>query len=205
MKKVCSPDKGCGTEKDIGEFVKCGNNKDGSIRYRYICKECHSKRSKQYYQNNTEKENERSKQYYQNNTEKVRETYKQWYQNNFEKQNERKKQYRQNNPEKVMLVDSIRRAKKKGLEHNIELEDIQIPEYCPVLGIKLEVNSGKGYGKAQPNSPSLDRVDNSRGYTKDNIRVISYRANMLKNNATQEELEKVLDYMKRYQPSINAQ
>ena len=40
--------------------------------------------------------------------------------------------------------------------------------------------------------PSLDRIDGAKGYVKGNVRVISHRANMLKNDATIEELELVL-------------
>lgn len=46
-------------------------------------------------------------------------------------------------------------------------------------------------------SPSLDRIDSSKGYVKGNVRVISARANMLKNNATVEELTLVLKDLKR--------
>lgn len=45
--------------------------------------------------------------------------------------------------------------------------------------------------------PSLDRINPDRGYVPGNVQVISFRANTLKNNATREELAKVLAYMKR--------
>jgi hypothetical protein len=50
-------------------------------------------------------------------------------------------------------------------------------------------------------SPSIDRVDSSKGYTKDNIQVISHRANNLKNNATLEELRKLVTYVENFQNS----
>ena len=64
-------------------------------------------------------------------------------------------------------------------------EDIIIPEFCPVLGFKLERNFGK---TAAPNSPSVDCIIPERGYVPGNIQVISYKANAMKNNATEEEL-----------------
>ena len=81
-----------------------------------------------------------------------------------------------------------RRAKSRKLEFNLTIEDIQIPEYCPILGIKLDIRGDKD------TLPSVDRIDNSRGYTKDNIHVISNRANCIKRDATKEELKKLSDY-----------
>lgn len=101
------------------------------------------------------------------------------------------------NTEKYMLKNAQLRAKKKGLEFNITIEDIVIPDVCPVLGIPLVKHFGKGIKGSQPNSPSLDRIDSSKGYVKGNVRVISWRANDLKRNATIEEVRKILEYMER--------
>lgn len=82
------------------------------------------------------------------------------------------------------------RAKSQGIPFNIDETDIVIPEVCPVLGLKLVLsNQGQGY---HPDSPSLDKINPSKGYVKGNVRVISARANLLKNDATVEELERVL-------------
>ena len=85
-----------------------------------------------------------------------------------------------------------KRAKNKNLPFDIEVSDIIIPEFCPVLGLKLEVNDGL----KQHNSPSLDRIIPSLGYVKGNIQVISDRANTLKSNGTLEEFEKLVEYMR---------
>jgi hypothetical protein len=81
------------------------------------------------------------------------------------------------------------RAVKRGLEFTIELADVVIPAVCPVLGIPIVVESGQS---VQPGAPSLDRIDNSGGYTRENTRVISHRANALKRDGTREELRLVL-------------
>ncbi len=47
------------------------------------------------------------------------------------------------------------------------------------------------------NYSTLDRVVPSLGYVKGNVRVISFRANRLKNNATIDEIRAILAYMER--------
>jgi hypothetical protein len=84
-------------------------------------------------------------------------------------------------------------AKKRNIDFDLQLTDfyeLSYPITCPVLGIPLQFNRGK----VQDNSYSIDRIDSSLGYTSDNIQVISYRANMLKNNATPEELKLLSAY-----------
>ena len=106
----------------------------------------------------------------------------------------RRKKYRQRNPEKILLSKAKVRAKKHNLPINISLEDITIPEFCPVLGIELKQNKNI----ASDNSPSLDRINPNKGYVKGNIRVISFRANSLKSNATIKELQAILKDAKKY-------
>lgn len=98
---------------------------------------------------------------------------------------------RDKNPEVYMVYEARKRAKVKGIQCTITPQDIFIPKTCPVLGIPLEAGTGKRYA----GSPSLDRVDNNKGYTLDNIKVISHRANALKNDATIEELKAIVKYM----------
>jgi len=94
-----------------------------------------------------------------------------------------------------------KRAKKNGTFFDLEIQDIPtIPKYCPVLGIEIKANI-----KAGPidSSPSLDRVNPKKGYTKDNIRIISNRANRIKSDATIKELELVLNNLKQYEKIHN--
>jgi hypothetical protein len=83
------------------------------------------------------------------------------------------------------------RAKKKGLEFNIEITDIIIPDVCPILGIPLT----KENIKQCDSSPSIDRIDNSKGYVKGNIQIISWRANNIKSNGSVDEHKKVVEFM----------
>jgi hypothetical protein len=79
------------------------------------------------------------------------------------------------------------RATSSGLEFNLEKSDVIIPEFCPILGLRLEVHKGSPGGR--PASPALDRKDPTKGYTKENIWVVSHLANMMKSNASKDQLK----------------
>lgn len=100
---------------------------------------------------------------------------------------------KEDNYAKYLLKTSRSRAKRAGLEHALSLEDIIVPALCPILQIEIKPATG---GKAMPYSPSLDRIDNTKGYIPGNVRVISHRANSNKGSMTVEEVERLLRYMK---------
>lgn len=87
-----------------------------------------------------------------------------------------------------MIRNSKFSAKRRNLEFNIDVRDIQLPEYCPILNIKLYYNFEKRDFNSF-NHASLDRIDNSKGYIKGNIMVISRLANAMKNEASFEQLD----------------
>lgn len=94
------------------------------------------------------------------------------------------------NPEKRLYNAAKYRSSKNGLEFNISLSDIKIPDVCPVLGIPL-VQGNEEFN----NSPSLDRIDSTKGYIVGNIQVISQRANTIKRDATLEELKLLVKHL----------
>ena len=92
--------------------------------------------------------------------------------------------WKDKNREKNLYQLAKHRAKSKGIEFNIELSDIIIPEVCPILGLPIK----KAIDGNRDLSPSLDRIDNSKGYIKGNIQVISFKANAMKLTANKDEL-----------------
>lgn len=88
---------------------------------------------------------------------------------------------------KLLLTKARQRAAKRGLAFTISEVDIFIPATCPLLDIPLFA----GRGTWCPNSPTIDRIDNTLGYVPGNVWVISWRANELKGNATADELTKL--------------
>jgi hypothetical protein len=92
------------------------------------------------------------------------------------------------------------RALEKGIAFDIELSDIAYPEKCPVFGFDLVRN----YKVPCFNSPSVDRIDPSKGYIKGNIQVISQLANCMKQNASQEQLIQFAEWiLKTYKKETN--
>ncbi len=84
-------------------------------------------------------------------------------------------------------------AKKRDIPFTLllsDMDEIGIPIVCPILGIPLHFNRHK----VEDNSISFDRIDSSKGYSLDNVIVISYRANKLKSNATIDEMKKIVDF-----------
>lgn len=97
-----------------------------------------------------------------------------------------------------MLINaSKQRAQIKNIEHSISVQDLKdiypVDGRCPVFGSILEFGSA-GF---RDNSPSIDKINPKGGYTKDNIQILSWKANRLKTDATVTELEMLLAFMKQ--------
>lgn len=95
------------------------------------------------------------------------------------------------------LAKSSRRAGiTRATRHSlIEYLQDKLPDICPVLGITLDYCSGNILNRDA--SPSIDRIDSKLGYTVDNVHIISFKANRIKNDATPTELRMVADYFNK--------
>ena len=101
------------------------------------------------------------------------------------------------------MSDSFRRkrenAKRSKWGWDLSFHDIEWVTVCPVLGIELD-----WFAEAKAdNSPSYDRVDSKKGYVKDNVRIISFRANRIKNDGTIDEHLKIIEYMRNHAKDID--
>lgn len=103
------------------------------------------------------------------------------------------KLWRKRHPDRKMLQGARERAKNRKVPININVEDIIIPELCPILGTPLIQNTSY--------AASLDRINPDLGYTKDNIQVISRKANRMKNDATPEELRRFAEWVIKTYPA----
>jgi len=162
---------------------------------------------------NPEKARECVRAWREANPEKKRECDRAWYVANQEKAREASRARRAANPEKVRKSDRARRVRRKasdpvlykrevmlcgakgrsrlkGLAFDITIDDISAPITCPVLGIELNWLSRVKTN----NSPSLDRIVPELGYVRGNVMVISDRANIIKRDATPDELRRIADF-----------
>ena len=163
--KVCNE---CKCEKPLTEFTKNKASPDG---LQYKCRPCDVAYQAKRRADNPQKRRAYEKQYLNNKRQ------------DFE--------FRL-----IMLLNaSKQRARNKNREHTITVNDIKeiYPKdgCCPIFGMKLEFNSA-GF---RENSPSIDRIDSTKGYTPDNIQIISWKANRIKGYATVQELEMLLAYL----------
>jgi hypothetical protein len=101
--------------------------------------------------------------------------------------------WKNKNREKNLFQLAQHRAKTKGIEFNIEISDIVIPEICPVLGLPLKTTIDGN----RDLSPSIDRIDNTKGYIKGNIQVMSFKANNMKCTANKDDLINFANWVRR--------
>lgn len=135
------------------------------------------------------KKNQTNNEYYHRNKERIlpkqKQSSKERYWANRELFLERAKASREKHYETKLFVQVKSRAALKNIPFNLEESDIIIPEKCPYLEVPLTRTQGKG--RVWTNA-SIDRIDPTKGYVKGNIQIISTKANVMKNSASQKEL-----------------
>jgi len=165
-------------------FTKSTSRKRGVDAY---CKPCRKTKREA----DKERHNRVRRKTYAENPE-ARQKYLDYHKNNYHKIKNKRKEYTKeylqdkDNRAFVMFNSAKRRAKELNLEFDIEPEDVHIPDICPLLEIPIVLDVGKG---RLSNGPSLDRIDNSKGYVKGNVQVLSDLANRMKNSATINQLK----------------
>lgn len=97
----------------------------------------------------------------------------------------------------MMLAQAKQRAIKFSREFDLTLQDVKdlVVDTCPVFGTPLRWKYD--HGEPRDDSPSLDRIDNSNGYVKGNVAIISARANTKKSDMTLLEAKAIARYMER--------
>lgn len=170
----------CGDTQELEKFQK---DKSCPSGYRHVCKACKNiavltneqrRDARKKYVANWKKENpDYGSKWKAANKDRVKANARKWYTKSYETQ-----------PARWLYTRARRRAKQEGLQFDITVSDIHVPDICPALGIHLVINKNR----VAANSPSLDRIEPDLGYTKGNIIVVSMLANAIKTNATPEQI-----------------
>jgi hypothetical protein len=187
--KVCSQ---CKAEKPIEDFYPKSGGKGGVSAE---CKSCAAIRKKKFYQIDRSNILEQKARYYVEHKEQIlQRKFTEYYTTGRQKKKEHRDNARAADPRlfkvQEMLTHARRRSKSKDIEFKIteaDLGDWRTIESCPVLGIQLAWENPA----LQADSPTIDRIKNNLGYVPENVRIISWRANRLKSDATPEELRKI--------------
>jgi len=102
-----------------------------------------------------------------------------------------------------MLKGARERARKNNLEWDLTVAHLReiMTDTCPILGVKFKLNKKNLKWNKEGNdwrtSPSLDRIVPDKGYTKDNIIIVSLMANSIKNQASPDQIQKVATFYKK--------
>lgn len=82
-------------------------------------------------------------------------------------------------------------AEKAGTYWDLDFGTLEWPSHCPILGIELDYFAET----RQENSVSFDQHDPQWGYVNGNVKIMSWRANRIKNDGTAAEHRKIAEYL----------
>jgi hypothetical protein len=100
------------------------------------------------------------------------------------------------------LHSAKHRCKDSDIPFDIDVDDLHpFPLHCPVLGIQLDWLADAR--AVVDHSPSLDRMDPTLGYVRGNVTIISNRANRIKNDASLDEVRKVVSWLETKKDALN--
>jgi hypothetical protein len=156
----------CGVSKELTAFYNCKNNADGKAT---ACSDCTKAGLRERYRKNPEKYKARASKYFRENREHCV---------------ERSRVYaRTKGWASTLLVHARKSARKRGWDCDIDtawIADLWRRQRGLCFWYQIEmVPSNTTY--RNPFQPSLDRIDCSRGYTKDNVVLTCMAANMGRN------------------------
>ncbi len=117
------------------------------------------------------------------------------------------KRYQAKYPERFWITKTVSCAQKRARENGVPFDreyvkqiskDYKHGSLCPSCKITMSYfNMDDNNHNKRKTWVSLDRIYPDKGYVKDNLCFICHRCNWLKSNATVEELENVIGYMKQ--------
>lgn len=106
---------------------------------------------------------------------------------------------------KKLLNAARKRAIKKKLEFSLDIHDI-LPQLeigtCQLTGLSFQFEQTNKFHK-HPFSPSIDRINSKKGYTKDNIRIILSSLNIALSEYGEDHLIMLVKAMENHNKNGN--
>lgn len=191
----------CKTELELNSDNFYKDKKDIDL-FQRSCKNCQKKRNAQYNKEHLEYFKYKGKEAYQKKLNTVENYNKFRYSQKKEEYLTRKFNYERtlNGKLKNLLYSARDRAKKYNLEFNIDLEYL-VELYnknkgcCSLTNIEFDVSKNDERYKNShfyPTSISLDKINSSEGYTKDNVRLVITAINLALNEFGTEFFENMI-------------
>lgn len=109
------------------------------------------------------------------------------------------KAWKEQNPHRIWAGTACKsarqRAERKGVPFNLSIEYVMsiMPDKCPVFGTEFKYCGNK---VSSDTSPSLDRIVPALGYVEGNVKVISVKANNIKNKYCSEDIFTVAEWLR---------
>ena len=180
--KLCGK---CGLTKSSDEFHRHSKRPDG---LQVFCRTCKTQTQREGYANPDGKLLKYHRDYQRKNPE----YHTDYYLANKDEILENTHAGRELEPWRYIVNGARARAKKNGLEFNIDIEwgYRTYTGRCSLTGISFVRNHGAG-SSFLPESASIDRIDQNKGYTKDNCRWICAGINCLRGIGDDETMYKI--------------
>ena len=109
------------------------------------------------------------------------------------------RKYKERNRVRFMIVRAVNRSAKSGVEcdkqYLLTLVGLR-PTHCPCCGREFIYGGSGVVGVQHPATPSMDRIDSSKGYVEGNVAIICFRCNILKKDGSLSEFEAIAKYMR---------
>lgn len=134
----------------------------------------------------------RAKMWHSKNKKRSLDIKRAYHRNHREELIRKKRAARVKAPWKALISGARQRAKAKALPYDLSCDwaKARYTGRCELTGLPFRIGSRAGM---VPFSPSLDRIDQARGYTQDNCRFILFGLNAFRGTGTDQEMYQIAD------------
>lgn len=139
-----------------------------------------------------DRKREYDREYRSKNRGRLNENTRKWCSENKDRRRVTEEKRKMERRARLLVTNAKKRVRAKGLEFNLDdhIDDLQARidvGVCELTGYPFNLSGGRTF-----DSPSLDRIDASKGYTIDNVRVVLHCVNAALGDWGEEHLREVM-------------